>query len=119
GISHKRALGAAATTVAIWAIAWYPLQYLFYSTQGRNPIMQPWVLWVLVVTAIGLGIASGIFWGKDDKRQLARTGAIVSTLTFGVVIIDMLMTVYPHYKQAIPQKYGWVGTIGAVTPGFS
>jgi peptide/nickel transport system permease protein len=119
GLSNKRALAAAGTTVAIWTIAWYPLQYLFYATQGRNPIMQPWILWALLLVAIGLGIVSGLVWGKDDKRQLARTGAIVSALTFAVVVIDMLMTVYPFYKQAIPQKYGWIGTIGAVTPGFS
>src|SRR5690606_27106813 len=64
------------------------------------------------------GMLSGWFWGKDDKRELMRTGGVVGFLTFGILVIDMLMTVYPFYKRAIPLGNGFVATIGATTPGF-
>ncbi len=118
GLENKRALAAAATPVLVWAALWYPLQYLFFASQGPHPIMQPWILWALAAAAIGLGIASGFAWGTDDKRELARTGAIVSLLSFGTLIIDMMMTVYPHYKSKIPLTNGFIPTFGATTPGF-
>lgn len=118
GIQNKRALGAAGSVVVLLAILWFPLQGLFSQVRGPSPLMTPLLLAGLFIVATGLGIASGWLWGNDDKRELMRTAGIVGFLTFGVIIIDMLMTVYPFYKKAIPLANGFIATIGSSTPGF-
>lgn len=118
GLQNKRALAAAGTIVALSAILSIPLQGLFSQVRGPNPIMTPLVLIGLFLAFTLLGVLVGWLWGRDDKRELMRTGGIVGFLTFGVIVIDMLMTVYPFYKRAIPLSNGFIATIGATTPGF-
>lgn len=119
GLQNRRALAAAGSIVVLGAILWFPLFGLFTQVRGPSPVMTPLLLVGLFIVFTLLGVLSGWLWGKDDKRELMRTGGIVGFLTFGVLVINMLMIVLPTYKKAIPLGSGFIATIGASTPGFS
>lgn len=111
GLANRRALYASLIVVGIWAALWYPLQFLFlYVPTG-------WMLLLLGLLAIGLGIGVGLLVGGDGKKESARTAAIVSFITFFVIVVDRVMLVYPDYVDRIPQS-GVIATIGSKTPGL-
>ncbi|MCC4266589.1 ABC transporter permease [Microbacterium schleiferi] len=111
GLANRRALLASLITVAIWIALYFPLQYLFFY------VPEGWMLILLGIAAIGIGIVVGIVVGGDGKREAARTAAIVSFITFFVIVIDRVLLVYPDYVQRIPQS-GVIATIGSRTPGL-
>lgn len=113
GLQNRRALYASGAVVVFWAAIHYPLQFLFFS--GRT---WWWILPALVILGIAAGALSGWLFGKDDKRQLARTAGIVGGLTALIVIVDRVLLVYPEYLQRIPIKNGAIATIGSRTPGL-
>jgi peptide/nickel transport system permease protein len=110
GFAHKRALFASLTVVALWVALYTPLQNLFFY------VPQLWTLAALFIVSIGVGLASGFVWGKDDKRQLGRSAAITSFVTVALVIIDRTLRVYPDYKAQIHGSV--IGTIGSSSPGL-
>ncbi|GAA1690280.1 hypothetical protein GCM10009808_04050 [Microbacterium sediminicola] len=111
GLANRRALLAALISVAVWIALYYPLQYLFFY------VPEGWMLVLLGLASIGLGILAGVIVGGDGKREAARTAAIVSFITFFVIVIDRVLLVYPDYLQRIPQS-GVIATIGSQTPGL-
>lgn len=113
GLQNRRALLASGATVVFWVAAWQPLQFLFFT--GRE---WWWILPALVVVGVAVGVGAGFIFGKDDKRQLARTAAITGALTALVVIVDRVLLVWPEYLQRIPLTNGAIATIGSQTPGL-
>ena len=113
GLQNRRALIASGATVVFWAAVFYPLQYLFFGQRESW-----WILPLLVVVGIVVGIAAGFIFGRDDKRQLARTAGLTGGLVALVVIVDRVLLVYPEYLQRIPIKNGAIATIGSQTPGL-
>ncbi|GAA1849748.1 ABC transporter permease [Microbacterium koreense] len=111
GLANRRTLYASLTVVAVWAAAWYPLQFLFFY------VPTGWMLFGLGVVSIGIGIGIGLLFGGDGKKEAARTAAIVSFITYFIVVIDRVLLVYPDYVDRIPQS-GIIATIGATTPGL-
>jgi peptide/nickel transport system permease protein len=111
GLANRRALYSSLIVVGIWLAAWYPLQFLFFY------VPMGWMLVIMFVVAIGLGILVGFLVGGDGKKESARTAAIVSFLTFFVIVVDRVMLVYPDYVERIPQS-GVIATIGSSTPGL-
>ena len=111
GLANRRTLYASLITVGIWAALYYPLQYLFFY------VPTGWMLFLMGLVAIGLGIGVGILVGGDGKKEAARTAAIVSFITFFVIIVDRVMLVYTDYVARIPQS-GVIATIGSKTPGL-
>lgn len=111
GLANRRTLYASLIVVGVWAAAYYPLQYLFFY------VPTGWMLLVMGLVAIGLGIGVGLLVGGDGKKEAARTAAIVSFITFFVIVVDRVMLVYPDYVDRIPQS-GVIATIGAKTPGL-
>ncbi len=111
GLANRRALLASLITVAIWIALYFPLQYLFFY------VPEGWMLILLGIAAIGIGVVVGLIVGGDGKREAARTAAIVSFITFFVIVIDRVLLVYPDYVQRIPQS-GVIATIGSRTPGL-
>ncbi|WP_137846324.1 ABC transporter permease [Microbacterium sp. 2FI] len=111
GLSNRRALYASLITVGVWAALYQPLQFLFFY------VPTAWMLLGLAVAAIGIGIGVGVLIGGDGKKETARTAAIVSFITFFVVIVDRVMLVYPDYVDRIPGS-GVIATIGSRTPGL-
>jgi peptide/nickel transport system permease protein len=111
GLANRRTLYASLITVGIWAALYYPLQYLFFY------VPTGWMLFLMGLVSIGLGIGVGILVGGDGKKEAARTAAIVSFITFFVIIVDRVMLVYTDYVARIPQS-GVIATIGSKTPGL-
>lgn len=111
GLANRRTLYSALIVVGIWAALWYPLQFLFlYVPTG-------WMLFLMGLVAIGIGIGVGLLVGGDGKKEAARTAAIVSFITFFVIVVDRVMLVYTDYVARIPQS-GVIATIGSKTPGL-
>ncbi|MET0734758.1 MAG: ABC transporter permease [Microbacterium sp.] len=111
GLANRRALYASLIVVAIWVAAWYPLQFLFFY------VPTGWMLLIMAILSVGLGIGVGVLVGGDGKKEAARTAAIVSFITFFVIVVDRVMLVYPDYVDRIPQS-GVIATIGSKTPGL-
>ncbi len=111
GLANRRALYSSLIVVAIWVALWYPLQYLFFY------VPTGWMLFGMYLVSIGLGIGVGLLVGGDGKRESARTAAIVSFITFFVIVIDRVLLIYPDYLNRIPQS-GVIATIGSQTPGL-
>lgn len=111
GLANRRTLYSALIVVAIWAALYFPLQYLFFY------VPTGWMLFLMALVAIGLGIGVGLLIGGDGKKEAARTAAIVSFITFFVIVVDRVMLVYPAYVDRIPQS-GVIATIGSKTPGL-
>lgn len=109
GLSNRRTLYASLVVVGLWVALYQPLQYLFFF------VPQGWMLLIMYVVAILLGVGVGVLMGGDGRREAARTAAIVSFLTFFVIVIDRVMLVYPDYLNRIPQS-GIIATIGSQTP---
>jgi peptide/nickel transport system permease protein len=76
-----------------------------------------WMLLLTGLAAIAIGIGVGLLIGGDGKKEAARTAAIVSFITFFVIVVDRVMLVYTDYVDRIPQS-GVIATIGSTTPGL-
>ena len=111
GLANRRTLYAALITVAVWAALYQPMQYLFTF------VPQGWMLLGMYVVSILLGVGVGLLIGGEGKKEAARTAAIVSFITFFVMVIDRTMLVYPDYLRRIPQS-GAIATIGSETPNL-
>ena len=112
GLQNRRALISSGIVVVVLGIAQIPLQYLFFYKP------EWWVIPLVIAIGLGLGFLSGWLFGKDDKRQLARTAAIVGGLTSLLLIVDRVLLVFPDYENRIPLKNGVIATIGSQTPGL-
>lgn len=111
GLANRRTLYASLIVVGVWAALYYPLQYLFFY------VPTGWMLFLMAIVSIGIGIGVGLLVGGDGKKEAARTAAIVSFITFFVIVVDRVMLVYPAYVDRIPQS-GVIATIGSKTPGL-
>ncbi|MDY0911135.1 ABC transporter permease [Microbacterium sp. CFBP9034] len=111
GLANRRTLYATLIVVAVWAALYFPLQYLFFY------LPYGWMLFVMGIVAIGIGILVGVLVGGDARKEAARTAAIVSFITFFVIVVDRVMLVYTDYVERIPQS-GVIATIGSKTPGL-
>ncbi|GAA2970089.1 peptide/nickel transport system permease protein [Microbacterium terrae] len=111
GLANRRALYASLITVGIWLALYQPLQYLFFY------VPTAWMLLGVGVVGIAFAIGVGILVGGDGKKETARTAAIVSFITFFVIVVDRVMLVYTDYVDRIPQS-GVIATIGSRTPGL-
>lgn len=111
GLANRRTLYASLIVVGVWAALYFPLQYLFFY------VPTGWMLLLMAIVAIGIGIGVGVLVGGDGRKEAARTAAIVSFITFFVIVVDRVMLVYTDYVARIPQS-GVIATIGSKTPGL-
>ncbi|MGN8550965.1 UNVERIFIED_CONTAM: ABC transporter permease [Microbacterium sp. SLM126] len=111
GLANRRTLYASLIVVGVWGALYFPIQYLFFY------VPTGWMLLLMGLVAIGIGIGVGILVGGDAKKEAARTAAIVSFITYFVIVVDRVMLVYPAYVDRIPQS-GVIATIGSKTPGL-
>ena len=64
GLANRRALYASLIVVAIWAAAWYPLQYLFFY------LPTGWMLWILFDRRHRASAsASACSWAATARRR--------------------------------------------------
>ena len=110
GLNNRRGLIASLAVVGAWVGLYTPLQYLFFG------VPEGWTLIVLGLASLVIGILAGIAFGRDDRRQLARSAAITSFLVFLVVVVDRVLLVFPDYRDRINGSI--IATIGSSTPGL-
>ena len=112
GLENRKALYSALTTVAVGAVLYYPLQYLF-------PYVNIWTFILLGLVAIGVGLLVGWLWGGDDRWASARTAAITAFLMAAVIALDRFMQAWSVYANSSAANGRPIATIGSVTPGLS
>jgi len=91
GLSNRKSLYTALTTVAVGVILWWPLQYFFYS--GMNFLK----LFILLLIAIAVGIGIGYLWGGDGRGLSARNGALTAVGVGFVIFVDRIMRAWHTY----------------------
>ncbi|QKJ25930.1 ABC transporter permease subunit [Aquiluna borgnonia] len=110
GFGQRRAVLIVGSMALIAAAMWMPFQYLFFYVQGFSGIL----LAILIMAAIGVGL--GLVFGGDSKREIARAAGITGALGGLVLVIDEALQYWSTYLSLIPQKSGFISTIGAITP---
>jgi peptide/nickel transport system permease protein len=110
GFGQRRAVAVVGSMAIVAVALWLPFQYLFLYVPG--------FLGILLVLAVmtGVGVAVGLLFGGDSKREIARSAGIVGALGGLVLVIDEALQYWSLYLSLIPQKSGFISTIGAVTP---
>jgi peptide/nickel transport system permease protein len=112
GFGQRRGVLIVLGMAAIAGAMWLPGQYVFYYVQGPLGIF----LMILIMAAIG--IALGITFGGDGRKEIARAAGITGALAGLVMVIDEALQYWREYLSLIPLQNGYISTIGAVTPSI-
>ncbi|MEL0317238.1 MAG: ABC transporter permease, partial [Aquiluna sp.] len=112
GFGQRRGVLIVLGMAAIAGAMWLPGQYVFYYVQGPLGIF----LMILIMAAIG--IALGIIFGGDGRKEIARAAGITGALAGLVMVIDEALQYWREYLSLIPLQNGYISTIGAVTPSI-
>ena len=112
GFGQRRGVLIVLGMAAIAGAMWLPGQYVFYYVQGPLGIF----LMILIMAAIG--IALGIVFGGDGRKEIARAAGITGALAGLVMVIDEALQYWREYLSLIPLQNGYISTIGAVTPSI-
>jgi peptide/nickel transport system permease protein len=111
GLSNKRALYSALTTVAVGLALYYPLMYYFEYYEASWSI-----LFLLVIAALGCGMGIGWLFGGPDRGVSMRGAAITALVLAVLTFIDRVLQTYPAYYAASVIHGRPIGTIGTETP---
>jgi peptide/nickel transport system permease protein len=112
GFGQRRGVLIVLGMAAIAAAMWLPGQYLFYYVSGPLGIF----LMILIMAAIG--VALGLLFGGDGRKEIARAAGITGALAGLVMVIDEALQYWREYLNLIPLQNGYISTIGAVTPSI-
>ena len=112
GFGQRRGVLIVLGMAAIAAAMWLPGQYLFYYVSGPLGIF----LMILIMAAIG--VALGLLFGGDGRKEIARAAGITGALAGLVMVIDEALQYWREYLSLIPLQNGYISTIGAVTPSI-
>jgi peptide/nickel transport system permease protein len=113
GFGQKRAVFVAFSMAVITAALWLPGQYLFFYLSSPLGIL----IAIFGIALIGYGV--GYFLGGDGKQEIARIAAFIGGLGGLVLVIDEALQYWSKFLSVIPQKNGFISTIGAKTPTIS
>lgn len=91
GLENKRALVVAAVIAAMVVVAYFVVQPIF-SQEFDGTLMLP-----LAAGSVVIPILIGLVFGGDDKRQIARTAALVGFLGSGLIVLDRFMQSWNDY----------------------
>jgi peptide/nickel transport system permease protein len=91
GLSNRRALLIALGVSALTPVFYFILQPVF-TTEFDGLLML-----LLAGAAIAVGAGSGILFGGDDRRAIARTGALTAFLSAGLIVLDRFMQSWNEY----------------------
>lgn len=89
---------------------WLPGQYLFFYLQG------PIGLFAMIAIMTAIGVALGLLFGGDGRKEIARAAGITGFFAGIIMIIDEALQYWSQYVSLIPIQSGFISTIGAVTP---
>ncbi len=110
GFGQRRAVLIVGGMAAVAAAMWLPGQYLFFYLQGPLGIVA------MIAIMAGIGIALGLIFGGDSKREIARAAGITGALSGLILVVDEALQYWSRFTELIPMKTGFISTIGAVTP---
>ncbi len=91
GLSNRRSLYTALTTVAVGVALWLPLQYFFFNGMSFLKLLM------LLVIAIAVGLTIGYLYGGDDRGLSARNGALSAVGTAFFIFVDRMMRAWQTY----------------------
>jgi len=91
GLGNIAARNSALAVVALGEISYFPTQYIFNKYPG------PLAIFLLACVAIGLAVAVGFFFAKEDRGPVIRTSVLTSILLGIIILIDKLMKTWVPY----------------------
>jgi peptide/nickel transport system permease protein len=91
GLENRRAL-AIATVVAVLVLVAYFLVQPMFTTEFDGSLMLP-----MAAGSVLVPVAIGLMFGGDDRKQIARTAAIVGFLGSGLIVLDRFMQSWNDY----------------------
>lgn len=113
GLKNRRVLYASLTTVAIGALLFMPLQYLFYYV-AMNWLWMAGLLIVAIAVAIGVGLA---FRGPDPW-DTARTTGFTAVIVAFLIFADRVLQGWQDYSNDPAINNRPIATIGASAPNI-
>ena len=112
GFGIRRGVIIVTGMAAVAGAMWLPGQYFFFYVPGSAGIFG----WITIMTL--LGIAVGLLFGGDGRKEIAKAAAITGFLSGIIMVIDEALQYWSQYVGLIPIKNGFISTIGAVTPSI-
>lgn len=113
GLKNRRVLYASLTTVAVGALLFMPLQYLFYYV-AMNWLWMAGLLIVAIAVAIGVGLA---FRGPDPW-DTARTTGFTAVIVAFLIFADRVLQGWQDYSNDPAINNRPIATIGASAPNI-
>ena len=113
GLENKRANIVLLAVPVISGALWLPVQYIFFYLPAELSILT------VIVMMAAIGIVLAIFFGEDSRKELARTAAIVGSLTGLFLVLDEALQYWGRFTALLPMRTGFISTIGAVTPSVA
>jgi peptide/nickel transport system permease protein len=107
GRGNVKAMQSALTTWGVSIGVFYLMQWLFFYCE-----MNEGVLFVLLLSAIGVGCLIGWLFGGMDRAVSMRVAAVVAFLMAVLTFVDRLLQVYPRYYSNPYIKGRVIQTIG-------
>ncbi|MDR2619800.1 MAG: ABC transporter permease [Propionibacteriaceae bacterium] len=92
GRGNRKAILSAFTTWAVGIGVFYGVQWLFYYVNAGWPL-----IFLLLLSAIGVGCLIGWLFGGDDRAVSMRVAAVVAFLMGAMTFADRLLQAYPSY----------------------
>ncbi len=112
GLSNRKSLYTALTTVAVGVALWRPLQSYFYLGMSGLKLL------FLLVIAILVGIGIGYLYGGDDRGLSARNGALTAFTTSFVIFVDRMFRAWHAYFTNSSINGRPIRTLGPSTPNI-
>lgn len=112
GLRNRKALYSSLTVAALGIALYFPLKFYVF------PLMTLPLFLGLAAGTVVLSIVIGLLWGGDDRRQSARTAAIVGLIVAGVIALDQYMVFWEAYANSSRVRGRPIATVGALTPNL-
>src|SRR5699024_12743645 len=110
GLKNRRVLYASLTTVAIGALLFMPLQYLFYYVE-MNWLWMAGLLIVAIAVAIGVGLAVR----GPDPWDTARTTSFTAGIVAFLIFADRVLQGWRGYSTEPDNNHTQIATVQAAT----
>jgi peptide/nickel transport system permease protein len=110
GFGQRRAVIIVTSMAAVVAALWLPFQYLFFYIPNGLGIL------IAIASSAAIGVLLAILFGGDGKREIARAAGLTGAIGGLFLVIDEALQYWSTFLSLIPQKSGFISTIGAITP---
>lgn len=110
GFGNRRAVIVVSGTAVATAALWLPFQYLFYYLSNPLGVALACLLMTLV------GVALGLIFGGDGRREIARTAGFVGFVGGIILVADEALQHWTIFTDRLSIQTGFISTIGSRTP---